>query len=320
MENLLKTMPKWIQVKQTWTWLKENLLLVLTFLGVILGFVLGLSLRQVEMGEESIRMVAYPGELFMRLLKLMILPLVIASLITGSASLNAKMNGMIALRTILFFIITSLISALVGLGLVVVMHPGNPDTKVDMVEVENSNLASKKGDIMDNFLDLGRNLIPDNLFRAAFETAGTQTIRDPMTGDASKVLTYRSGTNTLGIIFFCLTFGTVLGSVGKRAKPVIDFFVVIDDVIMRMVSLIMWISPVGIASVISAKILSVHDLALIMYQLGNFILTVCGGIFLYQFTVLQGIFFLFTKKNPFKFWWGLFQAWMTAFATASTVS
>ena len=80
------------------------------------------------------------------------------------------MNGMIALRTILFFIITSLISALVGLGLVVVMHPGNPDTKVDMVEVENSNLASKKGDIMDNFLDLGRNLIPDNLFRAAFET------------------------------------------------------------------------------------------------------------------------------------------------------
>ena len=54
---------------------------------------MGLSLRQVEMGEESIRMVAYPGELFMRLLKLMILPLVIASLITGSASLNAKVRN-----------------------------------------------------------------------------------------------------------------------------------------------------------------------------------------------------------------------------------
>ena len=122
----------------------------------------------------------------------------------------------------------------------------------------------------------------------------------------------------MGIIFFCLTFGTVLGSVGKRAKPVIDFFVVIDDVIMKMVNLIMWISPVGIASVISAKILSVHDLGDIMSQLGFFIVTVCGGIFLYQFTVLQAIYFLFTKKNPFRFWWGLFQAWMTAFATAST--
>ena len=58
--------------------------------GVILGFVLGVTMRQLDLGNETIRMVAYPGELFMRLLKLMILPLVIASLITGSASLNAK--------------------------------------------------------------------------------------------------------------------------------------------------------------------------------------------------------------------------------------
>lgn len=50
----------------------------------------------------------------------------------------------------------------------------------------------------------------------------------------------RSGTNTLGIIFFCLTFGTVLGSLGKRAKVVIDFFGIIDEVIMKMVYGIMW--------------------------------------------------------------------------------
>jgi solute carrier family 1 (high affinity glutamate transporter) protein 2 len=65
----------------------------------------------------------------MRLLKLMILPLIIASLITGAASLNAKMNGMIALRTIVYFTITSLISACVGLVLVVAIHPGNPEVK-----------------------------------------------------------------------------------------------------------------------------------------------------------------------------------------------
>jgi len=320
MENMVKTMKKLMKINVVWSWFKDNLLLLLTFIGVILGFVLGLTMRQLDLGHETIRMVAYPGELFMRLLKLMILPLVIASLITGSASLNAKMNGMIALRTIMFFILTSLTSAMVGLGLVVVLHPGDPDTKADMTMTSSTNLQDKKGDIMDNFLDLGRNLIPDNLFQAAFETAGTKAIIDPHSGDVRKILTYRSGTNTLGIIFFCLTFGTVLGSVGKRAKPVIDFFTVIDDVIMRMVNMIMWISPVGIASVISAKILLVSDLGLIMSQLGYFIVTVCGGIFLYQFTVLQAIFFIFTKKNPFKFWWGLFQAWMTAFATASTAA
>ena len=84
---------------------------------------------------------------------------------------------MIALRTILFFILTSLISAVVGLGLVVMMHPGNPDTKADMALAEDNSLASKKGDIVDNFLDLGRNLIPDNLFRAAFETVRSSDIK-----------------------------------------------------------------------------------------------------------------------------------------------
>ncbi len=63
---------------------------------------------------------------------------------------------------------------------------------------------------------------------------------DTVAGDVIRELTYRSGTNTLGIIFFCLTFGTVLGSFGKKAEIVIDFFSVIDEVIMKMVYGIMW--------------------------------------------------------------------------------
>ena len=87
----------------------------------------------------------------------------------------------------------------------------------------------------------------------------------------------RGGTNTLGIIFFCLTFGTVLGSIGRKAESVITFFKVlailfslsrkipktqvIDEVIMKMVNGIMWISPIGISSVICAKILGVANLS-----------------------------------------------------------
>ena len=111
------------------TWLKDNLLLFLTFTGVLSGFVLGICLRTFDLSQEAILLIAYPGELFMRLLKLMILPLIIASLITGAASLNAKMNGMIALRTIVYFILTSLLSACVGLVLVIIIHPGNPEVK-----------------------------------------------------------------------------------------------------------------------------------------------------------------------------------------------
>lgn len=302
------------------TWLKENLLLMLTFGGVISGFVLGLLLRPLELDDPSILLISYPGELFMRLLKLMILPLIIASLITGSASLNAKMNGKIALRTIVYFLVTSLLSAVVGLVLVIAIHPGNPEMR-DLLG--KGTQTEKKTDILDNFLDLGRNLIPSNLFQAAFQTASTKyevKTNEKNEPEFIKSLFYRSGTNTLGIIFFCIAFGTVLGSLGKKAQLVIDFFKIIDEVIMKMVNTIMWISPIGISSVICAKILAVANLASVMSQLGLFIITVCSGLFIYQFTILQAIYFLFVRKNPFKFWWGLFQSWMTAFATASTAA
>merc|ERR1719414_679187 len=304
-----------VTMQRVKTWLEQNLLLVITFSGVSFGVLIGVLLRRYDLDPSTITYIAYPGELFMRLLKLMILPLIIASLITGSASLNAKMNGMVALRTIVYFLTTSLISALVGLVLVLWIHPGNPETKKI---VGDGNTEERKIDIVDNFLDLGRNLFPDNLFQASFQTAHTEYLSKD--GKDVTQVAYRSGTNTLGIIFFCLAFGTVLGSLGKAGKTVIDFFVVIDEVILKMVYGIMWISPIGIGSVICAKILSVEDLAEVMSQLAWFIITVVGGIFLYQFTILQLIYFIFVRKNPFVFWAGLFQTWMTSFATASTAA
>ena len=301
-------------------WIKSNLLLLFTFTGVILGAILGFGLKSFNPSEKSILLISYPGELFMRLLQLMILPLIIASLITGAASLNAKLNGKMALRTIVYFLSTSLIASLVGLILVIAIHPGSSETK----ELLGAGSTKQRNlDLVDNFLDLGRNLIPNNVFQASMETAITRYTEE-MIGNSTiitgKTLNYRSGTNTLGIIFFCLTFGTVLGSLGPSGKPLINLFSIIDQVIMKMVYMVMWVSPIGIASVIAAKILGVSDIALVMSQLGLFILTACSGIFFYQFVCLQLIYFLIVRKNPFKFWWGLFQSWMTAFATASTAA
>ena len=92
---------------------------------------------------------------------------------SGAASLNAKMNGMIALRTIVYFLVTSLISALLGLAMVLIIHPGNPETKTLLGD---GNTAERKVDIVDNFLDLGRNLFPDNLFQASFQTVSTYIV------------------------------------------------------------------------------------------------------------------------------------------------
>lgn len=88
----------------------------------------------------------------MRILKLMILPLVIASLITGSASINAKMNGKIALRTFVYFASTSMFNAVLGVSLALLIHPGDPDLHSDSEDGTNTKSMS----LMDSILDLGR--------------------------------------------------------------------------------------------------------------------------------------------------------------------
>lgn len=89
----------------------------------------------------------------MRILKLMILPLVISSLIAGSASLNARMNGRIALRTLVYFATTSFFNALLGICLVMLIHPGNPGMHAGTVRVTGDRRPSN---LLDSLLDLGR--------------------------------------------------------------------------------------------------------------------------------------------------------------------
>lgn len=148
------------------------------------------------------------------------------------------------------------------------------------------------------------------------DSGGGGTIVEPE--HLVRVVQYRQGTNTLGIVFFCLVFGTLLGTIGGKGQVVIDFFSAVFEVVMRMVTCVMWLTPVGISSVIAGKILGVQDLSLVMAQLMWFIVTIAIGVFFYQLVVMQLIYFLFLRKNPFKFYWGLVHPMLTAFATAST--
>lgn len=77
-------------------------------------------------------------------------------------------------------------------------------------------------------------------------------------------------------------------------------------------------TPIGITSVIAGKILGVNDLALVMSQLAWFIVTIVIGVFLYQLVIMQLIYLAIVRKNPFKFYAGLAQGTLTAFAMAST--
>ncbi|XP_055642272.1 excitatory amino acid transporter isoform X2 [Toxorhynchites rutilus septentrionalis] len=326
--------------------ISENKLILVTLSGVILGILLGFMLRPLALPADTIMLIAYPGELFMRVLKLMILPLVIASLISGSSSLNAKLNGKIAIRTFAYFALTSFLNAVLGITLVLLIHPGDP--KLHEAIAEQSASGGKTVTLMDSILDLGRNIFPDNIFQAALQQAHTVYVPKDISNNGSsifsmvntqqtkptahnafnwddeeeliRIVEYRPGTNTLGIVFFCLVFGTLLGTIGSKGYVVIQFFSAIFDVIMKMVTGVMWLTPVGIGSVIAGKILAVNDITLVMTQLAWFIFTIAFGVLLYQWVIIQCIYFAFLRKNPFKFYLALIQPMLTAFATASTAA
>ncbi|ROT60689.1 amino acid transporter 2 [Penaeus vannamei] len=242
------------------------------------------------------------------------------------------MNGRIVVKTVLYFMATSLLNAILGVLLAIAIHPGSPLAKEALSSEITDAGPSSTVNILDGFLDLGRNIFPENLFQASFQQVHTvyneqSVIHENITGTGEseqitelvRTVKYRAGTNTLGIIVFCLVFGTILGSLGKKGAVVVDFFSVIDAVILKIVTGIM-LSPVGVASVIMSKILIVKNLSTVMSNLGLFIVTVVVGVLIYQWLIQNLIYFLCTRRNPFTFYINLLEPWVTSFATASTAA
>ncbi|CAH1113084.1 unnamed protein product [Psylliodes chrysocephalus] len=309
-------------------WVGKNLLLILTLMGVLFGIILGFSLRPLRLQETTILLISYPGELYMRILKLVILPLIMSSLITGCSSVNARLNGKIALRTFSYFLVTSMFNGLLGVILGVTFQPGDPGLGLSTSHNRQERVS---GSVLDSMLDMGRNIAADNIFQATFQQVytdyvNTTKILNEINGTShavskiEKVLKYRLGTNNLGIVFFCIAFGTILGTMGTKGKLIKDFFAVIFEIIMKMVKGILWITPLGLCSIIAGKIMIVADIAVVMSQLGWLILTVILGVLFYQFVVLQLVYFLVVRKNPFKYYLGVIQGTLTAFAAASTAA
>lgn len=168
-----------------------------------------------------------------------------------------------------------------------------------------------------------RNIIADNIVLATFQqTTTTYQERTDLnyTSPPTRMLSSRSGTNTLGLVFFCLLFGTVLGQMGQEARVVISFFNVVFEVIMKLLRTALWTTPIGVMSLIAAKILSVASLPSVLNQLLMFLATFFTGFLIHQFIFLQLIYFLVVRQNPFKFYRHLVAPAFSAFATCSTAA
>ncbi|KAM6111574.1 excitatory amino acid transporter 1-like isoform 4-T4 [Phoenicopterus ruber ruber] len=113
------------------SYLLRNAFVLFTIVAVILGIILGFSLRSYKMSYREVKYFSFPGELLMRMLQMLVLPLIVSSLVTGIAALDSKASGKMGVRAVVYYMSTTIVAVLIGIIVVVIIHPGK-GTKENM--------------------------------------------------------------------------------------------------------------------------------------------------------------------------------------------
>ncbi|KAM7078434.1 neutral amino acid transporter A isoform 1-T1 [Molossus nigricans] len=307
--------------------LKQNALVLLTVSGVVAGAGLGAALRGLGLNRTQVIYLAFPGEMLLRMLRMIILPLVVCSLVSGAASLDASALGRLGGVAIAYFGLTTLGASALAVALAFIIKPGSgaQTLKSSDLGLEGSGPPPIPKETVDSFLDLARNLFPSNLVVATFQTYATnytELTHNTSTGNITlekiPVGTEVEGMNILGLVLFALVLGVALRKLGSEGEELIRFFNAFNEATMVLVSWIMWYVPVGIMFLVGSKIVEMKDIIVLVTSLGKYIFTSILGHIIHGGIVLPLIYFIFTRKNPFKFLLGLLTPFATAFATCSS--
>ncbi|XP_071389599.1 excitatory amino acid transporter 4 isoform X2 [Centroberyx affinis] len=314
--------------------LRRNLFVLFTIAAVALGVILGFALRPHNLSLREIKYFAFPGELLMRMLQMLVLPLIVSSLVTGISALDSKASSKMGMRAVVYYMVTTLTAVFIGIVMVMIIRPGkgSRDSPMTSGNIEPVQAA-------DAFLDLIRNMFPPNLVEACFKQYKTVykkivhtrnvtvalNLTDSLNGSINTTVEETvpvsgasGGVNALGLVVFSMCFGLVIGNMKQQGQALRDFFDCLNEAIMRLVAIIIWYAPVGILFLIAGKIVEMKDLAQVGGQLGMYTVTVIVGLLIHGLFVLPLLYFLVTRKNPYSFIGGLLQALITALGTSSS--
>jgi solute carrier family 1 (high affinity glutamate transporter) protein 1 len=273
-------------------------LLIGMLLGIVLGILLGGFAPSIGLS------IAFIGDLFLQALFALVVPLVMSSMIVGIASLgDVRKLGSIGLRTVLFFMTTTGLAVLVGLILVVAIHPGTPteNPNLDSPTAQTSSLSERMEDkpttLGDLFKSILTSLVPKNLFAAMAET------------------------QILPLIVFALVFGGVLTTIGEKGTLVIRVFEGINEAMMAIVHLLMWVAPVGIGALLAGRLGEAGGFIGFWPQLaslGMYVGTVLFALAIHAFITLPlALRFLGQRSAP-SYAKAMSTPLMTAFSTSSS--
>ncbi|XP_017558826.1 solute carrier family 1 member 7a isoform X2 [Pygocentrus nattereri] len=333
---------------------QQNGLLIMSVMAVVVGCLLGFFLRSKHLSEQEVKYFQFPGELLMRMLKMLILPLVVSSLMSGLAALDAKCSSRLGIMTISYYLWTTFVAVVVGIVMVIIIHPGGAAQKEDAEDSGKPIMSSA-----DALLDLIRNMFPANLVQATFQQYRTKSIpilkpRPTVSQDLMETTTRRvfiygiqddngtdiqnfsldltpppdvvfrtlpgtsDGMNVLGIVIFSATMGIMLGRMGPNGSALVNFCQSLNEAVLKIVAIVIWYFPFGIVFLVAGKILEMDDPSAMGKKLGFYAITVVMGLILHGLFILPSMYFFITKKSPIVYIRGILQALLISLATSSS--
>jgi len=261
-------------------------------IGLILGILIGLTSRLFNFHIFVIEYISILGTIFLRGLRMVIVPLIFSSIISGVTSISsAESFGRLSFKTILYYISTSLLAILTGLFLVNMIKPGIKPGLKDL---------------------LGLEKMPEEL------TANVEKLGDTLLGIIpTNPLASMVRGDMLPIIFFSLLFGFFITRAPEPyRKDLTNFFQGIFEVMMRLTQFIIRFTPIGVFALM-AKIIAQTG-SEVFGPLANYMLVVMSGLVFHAFITLPILLWLIGRINPVYHFRAMSSALMTAFSTASS--
>ena len=256
------------------------------FIGIVCGILTGWLV-----GEPALVIAKPLGDMFIRLLKMIIIPLIAASLISGISSIGSGEGlGRLGGKTFLYYMSTSIMAIIVGMIIMNVVAPGY-GVNLNLGEVPESFTSSKS--VWDSVYSLIQSMVPTNLIGALAD------------GDI------------LPLIFFCILFGIFITKLPEKSRVLMtDLFSAFFQVMMKITHLVIKAAPVGIFGLITGVVATTGFDALV--PLLKYFFCILGGLMIHAFITLPLILKFIGKVNPYRHVKAMGPALLTAFSTASS--
>jgi len=274
-------------------------------IGMVFGLAFGYVMKNLEMKGIVVDWIKPFGTIFINLLKMIAVPLIIVSLIVGLSDLKdiAKLSKL-GSRTVVLYLFTTVTAVSIGLGLANLIKPGNyinDESRKSLLE-NFAGDAAKKIELAASAKNQGPlqplvDVVPENFFLA-------------MTDNASM----------LKVILFVILIGIGLILIDEnKAKPVVDFFKGLNEVILKIIDIIMLFSPIGVFALMAALMVEIPDFST-LNALGIYALTVVLGLIVMTFVIYPTMLIFLAKYSPVKFFKAIAPAQLLAFSTSSSAA